>query len=110
MTVPTRWRLAGFLAPRALLLLLLAAPRAAAQESPGAAEESPLLPPVVVIGVTPLPALGVPLEKYPGNTQAITAEEIARQNLLTMPDQLYRNLGSVNVNNTQGNPWQTDLT
>jgi outer membrane receptor protein involved in Fe transport len=32
------------------------------------------------------------------------------QNLLTMPDTLYRNFGSVNFNNVQGNPWQTDLT
>jgi outer membrane receptor protein involved in Fe transport len=65
---------------------------------------------VVVIGATPLPALGIPIQKYAGNVQSIFSEEIENQNLLTMPDTLYRNFGSVNLNNTQGNPWQTDLT
>ncbi len=92
------------------LLLLLEASRAMAQEPPGGAEEPAQLPPVVVIGVTPLPALGIPVEKYAGNVQSIGAERMENQNLLTMPDTLFRNFGSVNLNNTQGNPWQTDLT
>jgi outer membrane receptor protein involved in Fe transport len=92
------------------LLFLLVASRGAAQEALPDAEESPQLPPVVVIGVTPLPALGIPVEKYAGNVQSIGAERIEDQNLLTMPDTLYRDFGSVNLNNTQGNPWQTDLT
>jgi iron complex outermembrane recepter protein len=107
---PRRSRWIRFGAPVAALLLLLVASRGAGQEPSTDAEEPPRLPPVVVIGATPLPALGIPLEKYAGNVQSVTAEEIANQNLLTMPDQLYRNIGSVNLNNTQGNPWQIDLT
>src|SRR5262245_4776785 len=109
--MPTRFLWTRFRAGAAALLVLLVASRGQAQETPASgAEELPRLPPVVVIGTTPLPALGIPIDKYAGNVQSITAEEIANQNLLTMPDQLYRNIGSVNLNNTQGNPWQTDLT
>src|SRR5207245_138100 len=68
------------------------------------------LPPVEVIGTTPLPALGVPLEKYPGNAQRVTAEDIKKQNLVNLPEQLFRNFGSVNTIGAQGNPWQNDLT
>ena len=68
------------------------------------------LPPAVVIGSTPLPALGTPIDKYPGNTQSIRPRDTHNQNLLTIPDQLYRNFGSVNINGNQGNPWQNDLT
>ena len=93
-----------------VFFLLLVTVPGQAQEPPTDAEEPPRLAPVVVIAPTPLPALGLPLEKYAGNVQSVTADEIATQNLLTMPDQLYRNFGSVNLNNTQGNPWQTDLT
>jgi outer membrane receptor protein involved in Fe transport len=92
------------------LLLLLAASRAAAQDPPADGEERAQLPPVVVIGESPLPALGIPVETYAGNVQSIGAERMENQNLLTLPDTLYRDLGSVNINNTQGNPWQVDLT
>ena len=38
------------------------------------------------------------------------AKTIENQNLLDISDLLYRNLGSVNINANQGNPWQNDLT
>jgi iron complex outermembrane recepter protein len=97
-------------------VLLLVAPEASAQapptqtETPTAPEEVIQLPPVEVIGTTPLPSLGVPLEKYPGNAQRIPSEEIRRQNLVNLPEQLFRNFGSVNMIGAQGNPWQSDLT
>jgi iron complex outermembrane recepter protein len=72
--------------------------------------EAMQLPPVRVIGTTPLPSLGIPLEKYPGNAQRVTTEDIKDQNLVNLPDQLFRNLGSVNTIGAQGNPWQSDLT
>jgi outer membrane receptor protein involved in Fe transport len=101
-------RLAALLVMAALALAAKA--RGAAQEPPSGSEEPLALPPVVVIGTTPLPALGIPIQKYAGNVQSIGAEDIEKQNLLTMPDTLYRNLGSVNLSNLQGNPWQADLT
>jgi outer membrane receptor protein involved in Fe transport len=99
----------------AVLLLLVTSPVVAQAppppaETPGTPQEPVQLPPVEVIGTTPLPSLGVPLDKYPGNAQRVTAEEIRKQNLVNLPEQLFRNFGSVNINGAQGNPWQNDLT
>ena len=69
---PRRSRWVRFGALVAALLLLLVASRGAGQEPSTDAEEPPRLPPVVVIGTTPLPALGIPLDKYPGNAQSVT--------------------------------------
>jgi iron complex outermembrane recepter protein len=91
-------------------ILLLVAGSAIAQSAPPDAAPLERLPPVVVIGSTPVPALGIPIEKYAGNVQSIPAEKIDNQNLPDIPDTLYRNFGSVNVNGNQGNPWQNDLT
>lgn len=81
------------------------------QPEPG---ESPLkvfeLSAVEVVEHTPLPALGIPIEKYPGNVQEIASEEIERQNPLDISEMFYRNLGSVNINAAQNNPWQNDVT
>jgi len=103
--------------PRAAVLLLVASSPVAAQApaTPSETQQTPppeviQLPPVEVIGTTPLPALGVPLEKYPGNAQRVTAEDIKKQNLVNLPEQLFRNFGSVNTIGAQGNPWQNDLT
>jgi iron complex outermembrane recepter protein len=103
--------------PQVVILALLVSSPVAAQAPPasperptGQPEEPVQLPPVQVIGTTPLPSLGIPLEKYPGNAQRVTAEEIKKQNLPNLPEQLFRNLGSVNTIGNQGNPWQNDLT
>jgi outer membrane receptor protein involved in Fe transport len=83
---------------------------ARAQEPPPTPPAIPTLPPVTVIGDAPLPAFGVPAEKYPGNVNSITADDIRRQNTPDLSDTLYRRFGSVNLDETQGNPWQNDLT
>lgn len=78
---------------------------------PGQQEEPVFpLPPVEVIEPTPVPALGIPIEKYPGNVQSVTSEEIERQNPLDISEMFYKNLGSVNINAAQNNPWQNDVT
>src|SRR6266446_9506061 len=92
------------------LMLLVAAWPAAAQEAPGTATEPMRLPPILIVGDTPVPALGTPIEKYAGNVQSITTKEMENQNGLSLPDTLYRNIGSVNITGNQGNPWQNDLT
>jgi len=99
----------------AVVLLLVASPAGAqapptASETPGPPEEPVQLPPVQVIGTTPLPSLGIPLEKYPGNVQRVTTEEFRNQNLVNLPEQLFRNFGSVNTSGGQGNSWQNALT
>lgn len=68
------------------------------------------LPSVDVIGFTPLPSVGMPIEKFAGNVQTMTSEEIENQNPVDLSEALYRNLGSVNINAAQNNPWQNDVT
>jgi outer membrane receptor protein involved in Fe transport len=90
-------------------VLLLGAP-SAAQEPETKSPAIPQLPPVEVIGVAPLPAFGIPVQHYPGNVQSITPDELQRDGAVDVSDLLYRRLGSVNINSTQGNPWQNDVT
>lgn len=94
----------------ALVVLLLAAGPAAAEDPRAAQPPVVTLPPVVVIGSTPLPALGIPLDKYAGNVQSLGAEEITRSGGLDLSDTLFRRLGSVGVTGNQSNPWQNDVT
>ena len=105
----TSSRIAGAPALLAALVLALAA-TAEAQSPPAAAAPIERLPPVVVIDSTPVPALGTPIDKYPGNVQSVPAGDIERQHPASFADALYRAFGSVNVNANQGNPWQNDLT
>ncbi|MGH8570334.1 MAG: TonB-dependent receptor plug domain-containing protein, partial [Gammaproteobacteria bacterium] len=90
--------------------------------SPGMAEEgdgrdegtrSPAgaieLPTIEVIAATPLPALGTPLDKVPANVQSLTAEDVEEQNPLDLSEMLFDNIGSVNINAAQNNPFQNDL-
>jgi len=97
----------------ALLVLLTPAPVAAQQQpSPPAETEPPpvTLPPVVVIGTTPVPALGIPIDKYAGNVQSLTGDAVQPRGGLDTSELLYRRVGSVNINGGQSNPWQNDLT
>jgi outer membrane receptor protein involved in Fe transport len=68
------------------------------------------LPPVEVIEPAPLPALGIPIRKYPGNVQSVTGDDIVEQQPVDLADTLYRSLGAVNINSTQSNPFQNDVT
>ena len=93
----------------ASLTLLLAglAGTAACAENPAEQLETPA---VEVIGVTPLPGLGVPAAQVPANVQAVTGAEIMRQHPLSLPEFMSQRLSGVNVNENQGNPFQPDLT
>lgn len=62
-----------------------------------------------VIGTTPLPGLGLSIQKFPGNVQSVTASDIRRSQQSNLPDLLTSQLQSVNVNDVQGNPYQPDL-
>lgn len=96
-------------------MLIASTPVVWAQETPDAEARSSAatdieIPTIEVIGSTPLPALGTPLEQYPGNVQSLSADGLERQNALDVSEALFRNLGSVNLNNAQNNPYQADVT
>jgi len=65
--------------------------------------------PVEVIGITPTHGTGLPKAKVPANVQSTTAEELARNQSLDLSDYMNRNLGSVHINEAQGNPLQPDV-
>ncbi|MGB8599250.1 MAG: TonB-dependent receptor, partial [Burkholderiales bacterium] len=68
------------------------------------------VPKIEVIGTTPLPGIGVPLEKFPANVQNISAEKIGKQKALGIADFIDQNSGSVTAGAGQNNPFQPDIS
>jgi outer membrane receptor protein involved in Fe transport len=66
-------------------------------------------PTLEVVGTMPLPGLGTPVEQVPSNVQAATDSEITRSRAIDLQQFLDREVGSVNVNSVQGNPFQVDV-
>ena len=68
------------------------------------------LPDIQVVGNTPLGATGLELKRIPGNVQSAEDEEIHRHEAFGLTDFMNRRLESVNINDTQNNPYQPDIT
>lgn len=66
------------------------------------------LPDVVVIGTSPLGTAGIALKQFAGNVQTINNKDLP-QDANTLTDVLNESISSVNINDTQGNPYQADL-
>jgi len=64
---------------------------------------------IEVVGTTPLPSVGVPLDQVPANIQAATGKSMNEQRSLNVSDFLDNNLGSVTINDTVSNPYQPDV-
>ncbi len=67
------------------------------------------LAPIVVVGTTPLLGIGTPLTQVPANVQTVRARDIEQQHRATLSDYFEKNLQSVDINEAQGNAWQTDV-
>ncbi len=67
------------------------------------------VPEVRVIGVTPLPASGIDVDRFAGNAQSISAGDSAHLHSLEVSDTLHKLSSSFNVNSTQNNPYQNDV-
>jgi iron complex outermembrane receptor protein len=95
--------------PAPALTLLLWSATTAAEESP--ARPAPLLtlPPVEVIVTTPLPGLGIDRDKLPSNAQSLPSPDIVKQGPTLFTTQLNQRIGSVNIEENQGNPFQPDV-
>src|SRR5690242_5490655 len=61
-------------------------------------------PTVEVVGTTPLPGIGTPIDQVPANVHAITGESIREQNTIDLSQYLNRNVSSVNITDGQVNP------
>ena len=65
---------------------------------------------VNVVSTTPLPSIGLPIDLIPANIQMIKSKQVNNQAGVSIADYMANNLQGVNVNTTQGNPFQPDLT
>jgi outer membrane receptor protein involved in Fe transport len=79
---------------------------AAAAGNPAAAQE---LQQITVIGNTPLPGLGLPLNQIPANVQTANSQDMLSQQTLGIADYLNNNFSGVNVSESADNPFQLDI-
>jgi iron complex outermembrane recepter protein len=77
------------------------------RENPAEALETPT---VVVIGTTPLPGLGTPIQDVPSNVQVYTSKDLSGQRQTNVTDYLEQNPTGIASNAAQGNPFQPDIS
>ena len=65
---------------------------------------------VIIVAHTPLPGIGLRLEQIAGAVQTASARDIDGSGALDLSDFLNRSLGSVHVNENQGNPLMMDVS
>lgn len=66
------------------------------------------LPEIRVVGTTPVADTGVAVNQFPGNVQIINNAQTP-PDAHSLPEVLNQSSGSINVNDTQGNPYQVDV-
>nr|WP_235993731.1 TonB-dependent receptor [Paraburkholderia solitsugae] len=81
---------------------------AVAQDEP-ASSPSQVMPVVTVVGTAPLTGLGMPLTEVPAAVQIVSAKDIDAQHPNTITAYLEKNVTSVTLNSSQGNPYQPDV-
>lgn len=95
----------------ALSLAIVPLPARAAQDAPAAGTTATMqMPTIRVIGIAPLPEIGVPLNQIPNQVQQAAAADLQRQQSLDLEDYLNSNFNGITINATQNNPFQPDVT
>ena len=64
---------------------------------------------VTVVGTTPLVGIELPIDQVAAPVQTLTGRNIETSGALDLPAYLNQRLNGVHVNETQGNPFQTDV-
>ena len=82
------------------------APVPSAAENPATEIENPV---VEVIGITPVPGLGMPLREVPSSVQTFSAEALRHRDALDATEHMERSFAGVSSNAAQANPFQPDL-
>jgi len=91
-------------APRAVALVI-------ATSNPGSVCAADTMAPAVeVVGISPVPGLEVPRNDIPSPVQSLGAETLDRNRSQTLPDLLGDRLVGVTINDTTGNPHQTEVS
>jgi outer membrane receptor protein involved in Fe transport len=65
---------------------------------------------VDVVSTTPMPGIGLSINKVPANIQLVNGDEFRNQQSVTIADYMNNNLQGVSVVDTQNNPFQPDVT
>lgn len=94
--------LTGALAPALPLSAL------AADTAPPPAGEALTLPRVDVVGTSPLGG-AQPVDRVPAAVQTVNARQLRERGALNLAELFGGHLRGVNVNETQGNPWQLEV-
>jgi len=103
-------RICGLNLMKILPILFSAIPLGfAATLAEGAEPEPAELPEVEVVDTAPLPGLGLSKEQIPAPVQTATDKDIAKTNAVNLTDFMNRALGSVYLNEVQGNQFQPDV-
>jgi len=63
-----------------------------------------------VVGTTPLPSIGTPVDEVPANVQTASSKSISEQRNLDVSEFIDANLGSVSTSNSVANPYQADVS
>ena len=63
-----------------------------------------------VVSTTPLPSIGLPLNIIPANIQIVNRADLKNQAGVSIVDFANNNLQGVSIQETQGNPFQPDVT
>ncbi|HVV50689.1 MAG TPA: TonB-dependent receptor [Polyangia bacterium] len=94
-----------------LVFSLLCGGAARAADDPGepAAGEPPSSFETIVTATTPVHGSGLPLDQVPANVRSGTGADLADHHSLDLSSYLSETMGSVHVNDVQGNPLQPDL-
>src|SRR6202046_2109193 len=96
-----------YFAPAAVASLAWAAdPSGELPSNPATVTE---LPQITVIGNTPLPGLGLPLNEIPANVQTANSQDMENQQTLGIADYLNNNFSGINVSESADNPFQLDI-
>ncbi|HTX06907.1 MAG TPA: TonB-dependent receptor [Steroidobacteraceae bacterium] len=67
------------------------------------------LPQVIIIGNTPLPGFGLPLNEIPSNVQTAGSADMERQQTTDITDYINNNFSGVSASDSAGNPFQVDI-
>lgn len=96
---------------RGMRLTVMAAIVAAAWHGAAAEEaaSASAISSIVIISATPLPGAGLPYGQVPSNVQSLARAQVEDSGNANVADMLNRHLGSVAVNELQGNPLQADV-
>ncbi len=81
----------------------------AADDAAGPEGASQALQEVLVIASTPLPGAAIDVDKIPGNTQVLSAGDLARQGPASLTTALNATLSSINLNDDLDDPFQPDI-